>query len=1426
MVEAEDSSPTASTSRQQLVRRIPQFAGAIGVLVGCLVLLGWAIGSATMKSGVPGLFEMKANAAVCFVLLGIAVWMRAPDAEGSATRSWRPALASACALLVMTTAVVVLIENAFRWDLGIDELLFHERATAIGGTASGRIASPTCIVFVAFGLGLLLSERYPRLAEAMLFFAGGIGVFGLAVYAYGEPYQDQAPRFSQIAVHGAIALIVLTFGALSARPDRGLMAILWSEGVGGVVARRLLPLVVFAPFALGGLLILGERVGLFEKANAGTALATANVVVFACVVLWLAKKLNATDAERARAEQAVRRGDERFRALVQHSSDIVSVLGSDGFRSYVSPSVTACLGYQPEELIGAKSLGIVHPDDLPMIRGLIAEVEDRPGATATGVFRLRHRDGSDRWMDAIVANLHEDPAVGGIVITSRDITERRRVAEALKESEAQAEREAAFAQRLIDSSFDAISAVDAEERYIVWNPAMERLSGMSKDRVLGKSILDVFPWTEQSGGLAMTRRVLSGEEIVAEDRSYDNPTTGRSGSMTLQMSPLRDETGRIIGALSVAHDITERKRNEQALRQQAQLLDLAHDAIIVRDSGNAVVSWNRGAEETYGWSRDEAIGRVTHDLFRTEFPQSVEEVEAQLTGDGRWDGELIHYKQNGSRLTVASRQVLLRDEQGAPFRVLEINTDVTAQREAAEQLVALNQGLEERVRDRTAALANANMALEAEIAERAHAQEKLLDGALRYRFLTNALPQIIWTLRPDGKIDYVNQRWTEYTGLAFDQAQRDGWQTAVHPDDWQQTIERWDTAVATGEALEVEFRLMRAADQTYRWHLVRVAPRRDRDGQIAQWVGTCTDIDDQKRAVDTLRLAHADLERRVQERTAELANSNEALTAEIAERLEIEAQLRNAMATVEEASRLKSEFLSTMSHELRTPMNAIIGYAHLLLDGLDGPLSTEQSADIEQIARSADQLLNLINDVLDLSKIEAGRVDLAPERINLSALIGQVCDVVRPQATAKGLGLIVEVPADLPPLEADLTRLRQILLNLIGNAVKFTAQGRVAVSVRAVEGGLDIAVSDTGIGIALEAQAFIFDEFRQADGSTTRRYGGTGLGLAIARKLARLHGGDITVASAVGSGSTFTLALPAVGATRKIEPVPTAAPVVEPPLADDSFATAGSKPATVLLIEDDPAFVKLARRTLEDAGMKVIQTGRGTDGLWLATALRPSLVLLDIGLEDRVDGWQVLHRLRVNPETRALPVVILTARDEQGKAATLGATDYLVKPIDHTALLTALKRFGKQPPLDILIVDDETDMRELLTRMLGQDDYRVRHADNGDAALAEIAADIPDVLILDLLMPGTDGFRVLEAVRSDPVTAQLPVVVVTALDLNGEQFAWLKRQTASVLAKSSLRTGSLVAEIQRLLRDGLEAELPQKEAVAVAAVTDGGDAHR
>jgi signal transduction histidine kinase/DNA-binding response OmpR family regulator len=514
---------------------------------------------------------------------------------------------------------------------------------------------------------------------------------------------------------------------------------------------------------------------------------------------------------------------------------------------------------------------------------------------------------------------------------------------------------------------------------------------------------------------------------------------------------------------------------------------------------------------------------------------------------------------------------------------------------------------------------------------------------------------------------------------------------------------------------------------------------------------------------------------------------------DVTDRKRTDAEMAAAKEAAEEANRLKSEFLSLMSHELRTPMNSVIGYAHLLLDGLSGELTEQQAADVRQISRSAGQLLALLNDVLDLAKIEAGRVDVAFDPVDLGGIAREIADTVRPQAAAKGLDLAVTIEPGLPPVQGEEVRLRQVLLNLVGNAVKFTEAGRVAVSVSMVGDHVEAAVADTGIGITPEALAFIFDEFRQADGSTTRRFGGTGLGLAIARKLARLHGGDIDVASTLGKGTTFTLRLPVTVETG-VATLP-----IDPLQSVPTGGVARHGQATVLLVEDDPGFVGVVRRMLEDVGVRVVHTARGADAVRLATELRPRLVLLDIGLADRVDGWQVLHRLRTTTSTRDLPVVMVSVSEEQGWAATLGATDYLVKPFDRAALIGVLERFGSRPPGDVLVVDDDPRTRQLLARLLGPEGFRVRVAADGDEALAAIARQRPDAVILDLMLPRTDGFGVLEALRDDPATADLPVVVVSALDLSPDQFAWLRQRAGSVLHKSTLRAEALVAEIARFL---------------------------
>ena len=632
---------------------------------------------------------------------------------------------------------------------------------------------------------------------------------------------------------------------------------------------------------------------------------------------------------------------------------------------------------------------------------------------------------------------------------------------------------------------------------------------------------------------------------------------------------------------------------------------------------------------------------------------------------------------------------------------------------------------------------------------------RLATGAELDRFFTLS-PDLFGVADADGYFRRINPAFERTLGFVQSELAAEPFLSFVHPDDRSATLAEVATPATGAPTIGFENRY-RCKDGTYRWLSWTAAPAASKIYAVGR------DITEQRLAAD---------------------------------------ELRQAKEVAENASRLKSSFLSTVSHELRTPMTSIKGYVELLLDGEVGDLTTDQRTFLEVVRANTDRLARLVNDVLDLSKIEAGRLDLSPETIDLAAIVEQVRAELAPQAVAKGLLLAVEIPAGLPPLEADPARLHQILLNLAANAIKFTAEGRVAITARVGRNGVDVAVADTGIGIEPEALAFVFDEFRQADDGISRRFGGTGLGLSISHKLAELHGGTITAASVPGAGSTFTLTLPVVastgtGATAAPSPTGTESATATP--ASAAAVKDDGRDAPVLLIEDDPDCASLVRLAVEAEGRRLVHTTSGADGLQLAADLRPELVLLDILLDADLDGWQVLHGLRTDPATAGLPVAVVSVCEDRRLAAALGATDYLVKPIDRSGLASALRRFGTRPPAEVLIVDDEPAVREVLARLLTAHGYRVRCAEGGADALQELARETPDLLVLDLMMPDCDGAAVLTAVRATPATRYLPVLVVTAQEIGPEDLAWLGQHTADLLPKSALSTDTLIAAVRAAL---------------------------
>ena len=492
---------------------------------------------------------------------------------------------------------------------------------------------------------------------------------------------------------------------------------------------------------------------------------------------------------------------------------------------------------------------------------------------------------------------------------------------------------------------------------------------------------------------------------------------------------------------------------------------------------------------------------------------------------------------------------------------------------------------------------------------------------------------------------------------------------------------------------------------------------------------------------------------------------------------------------LELTSQHKSQFVASMSHELRTPLNAIIGLTEMIVSNA-ARFGTEKAVEpLRRVHGAGTHLLGLINQVLDLSKIEAGKLELSPETVNLAPLLEDVIGTARQLAEQNKNRLVVESPDNLGTLTVDPMRLRQILLNLLSNACKFTKQGGVKLRVKKVVDGrnwIEIAVADTGIGMTAEQQAKLFEEFTQADSSTARQYGGTGLGLAITRKLARMMGGDVTVTSEPGKGSVFTLRLPGSADSQ----------------ASSSTGSAGRRSPTadcILVIDDDATARELIADHLKAEGFSVVTAAGGVEGLKRAKELRPTAITLDVMMPD-LDGWSVLAALRQDPELADIPVIMVSIVDEHRRGIALGAAGYLTKPVDRERLHRLVSRFrAPVPPTRVLLVEDDAVQRERMRGWLEGPQWAVREAENGREALKRIEENKPDVILLDLMMPEMDGFAVVAALQKEAGWRDIRVIVITSLDLNAKDRARLNAGVQSVLVKERFQPANLVERIRRLV---------------------------
>jgi PAS domain S-box-containing protein len=835
----------------------------------------------------------------------------------------------------------------------------------------------------------------------------------------------------------------------------------------------------------------------------------------------------------------------------------------------------------------------------------------------------------------------------------------------------------------------------------------------------------------------------------------------------VSVTALRDAQDTIIGYLLIGTDNTARKQAEEALLNagalQSAICNSANFSSIATDAKGVFQIFNVGAERMLGYTAAEVMNKITPaDMsdpkeligragtlsleFATPITPGFEALVFKASRGIEDIYELTYIRKDGSRFPAVVSVTALRDAQEAIIGYLLIGTDNTARKQIEDERMRLDQ--------------------------------RLRDQHFYTRSLLESNIDALMTTDPRGIITDVNKQMEALTGCTRDELI--GAPFKNYFTDSTRAEAGINRVLAEGKVTNYEL------------------TARARDGTLTVVSYNATTFHDRNRILQGVFAAARDM----------------------TELKRYEQTLRQTNAELEDASRMKSEFLANMSHELRTPLNAIIGFSEVLADGLIGDLTDKQRGFIGDIFSSGKHLLSLINDILDLSKVEAGKMLLDIESVQVSSLLANSLSIIKGKAASRHINLVLDASDELDSIRADGRKVKQIVYNLLSNAVKFSADGgEVTLHARRVPRAevaqpscawpcrsfplaesefaefLEISVSDTGIGISPEGLEQLFKPFSQIDSSLARKFEGSGLGLNMVKLLAELHGGGVSAESAVGEGSRFTVWLPFRGPDLEMlpsEPTQAVARVVVPE---------GGRAA--LVVEDDFKSAELIRVQLEAEGFTVLHAYSGEAALAVAAQQPLSLITLDIMLPG-MDGWELLSRLKQLPALRCIPVVIISIVADPSKGFALGAAAVMQKPISRQELYESLVRLGLLPlsqgdTLKVLVVDDDPTAMELVATRLQDLATTILRAYGGREAIEAARRELPDLIVLDLMMPEINGFDVVDALRDRPETARIPIIVVTAKSITAEDRSKLNGYVTTIMEKAELDRGRFTTEVRRAM---------------------------